>query len=1247
MAGEVTASHRGHRGSTQAKTKTKTKTTSKNSSLISLFCEGEALKDKNAQKTTSVLYQHPNIPHLGPNIASNRSNANSNANSNVTSKVNNKSSAKNKSISNANTNSNNTVNSARRRRNRDGSLNLLPEIDGVRGIGVSKNGEQDATPRELYAIGAVFDHLYRGGSAMDVIGVFRKEVSRPRGNYGCGLGAFVNAGGGSYYGCTGGDAYGCGDEGEEDTYAGYTYNDEDDTCQTDTYMHMLQKMMDDETLPTVGDASLETNEQDQDRAAGMMYDLYTLAEDDPSLTSRESNASGRPVSPPTSPSLQPSSRRNRGGILRKAASPKRRRTFARRKSKTKSKSKDRRSQNQNQHQHQHQNHRDENAKANENENQNERVEDTDADTAALMWHGFSDCTPPASPLSFSRSSNSNNDISNTPSPPRVRSILDEANGGASPIYVYDDNDISEAEEAIERLRMWSEVLLAAAKENGPKVAAAALEGARAATAAATKAGVTAVPQSYRTEHSYSFSPCSSPGNSPPRSNSRSRSRPHASSAEATEDLTKLVHMMRDTVAENIPEDAKASTTALQEAVLQTFHTNLSAFLRAYEDQQDGGALLAEHEEGEEDDDDDDDEIPMKRMGRSQPLNSLAMRMQDMAYKEPTRTYAVSEENQVSPEQRIRIDNKNENLTPPPASPTSSSDDDDDQSSVTVEIPPKALAATATATATPPYDDDDDASVSSNASSSGSSVTDASGCGCAPALALALPPEAPGFHRGDTVCVPLGTVPTTIRVNSLTTVLSSSSKEPSVPRASSTTSIRRKRSLFRRKHGTADGALPPPVPDTTSSSSVCATPRRKDLLPPVPPPRSSTTPSSRKQYASPPPNSICSIAASASASDHSSLNNQSDCDADTDQATVATPPKMTRSLSSNGLVKKFSSFRLKKGSSNHKRNTIDGGSPKGVADFAYASSDGVVGAAAVAATDTTDFYYHHDGSVIDIDNESNVGNIEQHNLLSRFNGAGNFSAAATTTTTDGWRAMLNNMAPSIPGSPKNNESATTESATAPESASDNEGPLEQHNLLSRFNEAANFSTDGWLGMLNNIAPSIPSSPKNESVPVSPTVPAPVSAPVSVPKSAPNNEEPILLGFEVRNIEVQSIEWMIAVENGRILKQGDHCKIAFCQPTLPDDEITSCLPPKGCPIKPDSVRSAESFCKEMDFTATIRDPCVFHCTPFKDEPPIYIGMYVNDFVSFSKSDEVEKWFEQSLAAEIKISFMGAASWFLGFS
>ena len=45
------------------------------------------------------------------------------------------------------------------------------------------------------------------------------------------------------------------------------------------------------------------------------------------------------------------------------------------------------------------------------------------------------------------------------------------------------------------------------------------------------------------------------------------------------------------------------------------------------------------------------------------------------------------------------------------------------------------------------------------------------------------------------------------------------------------------------------------------------------------------------------------------------------------------------------------------------------------------------------------------------------------------------------------------------------------------------------------------------------------------------------------------------------------------------------------------------------------------------------------------PIYVGLYVDDLVYYSKSDKVEEWFENQLKSHVKVDFMGDASWFLG--
>eukprot|EP00531_Pseudo-nitzschia_arenysensis_P008906 CAMPEP_0116127296 /NCGR_PEP_ID=MMETSP0329-20121206/6769_1 /TAXON_ID=697910 /ORGANISM="Pseudo-nitzschia arenysensis, Strain B593" /LENGTH=2217 /DNA_ID=CAMNT_0003621395 /DNA_START=65 /DNA_END=6718 /DNA_ORIENTATION=- len=139
--------------------------------------------------------------------------------------------------------------------------------------------------------------------------------------------------------------------------------------------------------------------------------------------------------------------------------------------------------------------------------------------------------------------------------------------------------------------------------------------------------------------------------------------------------------------------------------------------------------------------------------------------------------------------------------------------------------------------------------------------------------------------------------------------------------------------------------------------------------------------------------------------------------------------------------------------------------------------------------------------------------------------------------------------------------------------------------------------------------------------------------------------------------------MAVEVGRIVKQGD-CKNAFCQPWLPEEEITVVRPPKGCPRSKPGIywllkktlyglsRSPKHWydtfsglLKKLGFKAMLQDPCVFKCTPMPGKPPIYVGMYVDDFIYFSESDQVEEWFETALGAELKVDFMGPVSWFLG--
>ena len=139
--------------------------------------------------------------------------------------------------------------------------------------------------------------------------------------------------------------------------------------------------------------------------------------------------------------------------------------------------------------------------------------------------------------------------------------------------------------------------------------------------------------------------------------------------------------------------------------------------------------------------------------------------------------------------------------------------------------------------------------------------------------------------------------------------------------------------------------------------------------------------------------------------------------------------------------------------------------------------------------------------------------------------------------------------------------------------------------------------------------------------------------------------------------------LAVQKRRVLKQGD-CKNAFCQPTLPDDELVIVTPPPGCPISPPGTywklrktlyglrRSPRHWFNnfrghllDMGFRQCIHDPCIFVGThPDFPTSPIYVGCYVDDFVYYSTSDAVEQWFETGLAERVKVDFMGTVSWFL---
>lgn len=127
--------------------------------------------------------------------------------------------------------------------------------------------------------------------------------------------------------------------------------------------------------------------------------------------------------------------------------------------------------------------------------------------------------------------------------------------------------------------------------------------------------------------------------------------------------------------------------------------------------------------------------------------------------------------------------------------------------------------------------------------------------------------------------------------------------------------------------------------------------------------------------------------------------------------------------------------------------------------------------------------------------------------------------------------------------------------------------------------------------------------------------------------------------------------LAVRNKMVLKQGN-CKNAFCHTVLPDDEVV--CPPANCPIsKPNTYwclnktlyglcRSPQhwfhtllKYFKEISLHPTSHDSCLFLGTPVQGKAPIYVALFVDDFVYFSPDQEVEKIFEKALASKSKLS------------
>ena len=147
-----------------------------------------------------------------------------------------------------------------------------------------------------------------------------------------------------------------------------------------------------------------------------------------------------------------------------------------------------------------------------------------------------------------------------------------------------------------------------------------------------------------------------------------------------------------------------------------------------------------------------------------------------------------------------------------------------------------------------------------------------------------------------------------------------------------------------------------------------------------------------------------------------------------------------------------------------------------------------------------------------------------------------------------------------------------------------------------------------------------------------------------------------------LEVQILT-ALCVRNKCTLKSRD-VKQAFCQATLPDNKQYVLCPPPGCPLTPPNSywllkrtlyglrrsprhwfnRATKLLCG-IGMTPLPHAPCIFVGTLIPGEPPLYLGLYVDDFIYFSASDAVEKKFKKDVGAATNVDLMGRVSHFLG--
>ena len=121
-------------------------------------------------------------------------------------------------------------------------------------------------------------------------------------------------------------------------------------------------------------------------------------------------------------------------------------------------------------------------------------------------------------------------------------------------------------------------------------------------------------------------------------------------------------------------------------------------------------------------------------------------------------------------------------------------------------------------------------------------------------------------------------------------------------------------------------------------------------------------------------------------------------------------------------------------------------------------------------------------------------------------------------------------------------------------------------------------------------------------------------------------------------------------------------AFCQSILPKYKTYIVRPPKDCLFTPPNIylklkrtlyglkrsprhwyKKASSTLKKLGFISMANSPCIF--TKGSGDDTIYFGLYVDDFIYFSKNKSLLHEFEIELQKQLNVDFDHAPSHFLG--